>query len=179
MSDKKPTKLKQCRMMNSQCDVEAILIAILNQYVNLTIAKPQRKTTVTKQFIKIVKIDFCSGDEVEVQTFIRKREDELITSLTKQGVSQQTAKRRMQEAKRWELLHLLMDLVTEYGYTVYAENEQNCGFDGEVTISYRNKLLYSIKDINRKAPSIRDYIMNKVNTQMVSLITRDELKNFL
>ena len=165
-------------IVNLQSFLQSVLLGILSQYCTITIGKPQRKSTVTFQFIKVRYLEF-GHDKIEVQKFIKQRAKEIINNHSMEGITEKTAKRRCQSSKRREVVYLLIDLLQEYHYHVSMENEETEGISGNVSI-YRDKdLLYSKNEICDKGLEINKYIFEKLGNNKQQVIAQAELVRFL
>ena len=117
---KKPKKIHPCmlktfkRNRNYQAEQQAILLLLLNQYFDITIKKPQKTKCECQQFFKI--IHMTNGeDEVEVNTLIEKRCDEIAQKDIENGINAKTATRRKIVNRHVETLHLLNDMLSMKG----------------------------------------------------------------
>ncbi|ELP87385.1 hypothetical protein EIN_096420 [Entamoeba invadens IP1] len=176
----KPKKLRQRTLINKQSDVAVVLVGIISQYSNFYITKPQKKTSITRSLFRIHKIDFGQDDIIDVLEFVRRRETELIAEEVRKGLNEFTAKRRMQESKRWEIVHLLMDIGHRFGWDVETTREENCGFSGDTYLvqNVRGKRI-EIDKITQIADNIRTYVYQKLGGDKEVIIERGELEKFV
>ncbi|EKE41211.1 hypothetical protein ENUP19_0085G0088 [Entamoeba nuttalli] len=156
---------KSYKATNYQCAVEGILIALIAQHCTIEINKPSKKCLVTQQFIKVIKINFSQGDSINVSIFINNRCNERKEHEIKMNSDVRTATRRIQNYKRIETIHLLIDILREYGYlfkSKYVEGKKGVlKLENVTAIYYNNKLLLNIKTIFERGIKIINYLYHR------------------
>ena len=118
--EKKPKKIHACmfktfkRNRNYQCEQQAVLLLLLNQYFDITIKKPQKTKCESQPFFKIIQM--VNGDDVvEVNALIEKRCEEIAQKDVENGINEKTANRRKIVNRHVETLHLLNDILSMKG----------------------------------------------------------------
>ena len=123
---------------NYQTQQQAIFLAILNQYYDIFIEFPKKKSIVSLPFLKIIKLQ----NEKEIVNF-----HDCITSIVKRlyeedisaGVTDKTATRRNEVNRITECIKYLTELAAQRGFVSHTcdigkkrirENVQKISFDG-------------------------------------------------
>ncbi|ELP92027.1 hypothetical protein EIN_291260 [Entamoeba invadens IP1] len=145
---------------NYQVYQQAVCIALLNSYFEVSIIQPLKKAHVFEQIIRIEKLQ-KGEDVIFVEEFCKKRCRDRFLIDTKNNIPEKTAKRRTEANKVNEMQLLLMDLLGVFGFffetkrvhgkktTVKGEFVQRILFNGKVFLDKNN--IYEIgKNINRK-----------------------------
>ena len=99
---------------NYQVCQQCLLIALLNQYGEIQISKEKKRSNVTLPFFTVDYVCFENNDKIDITQFIEKRCYEQRIKDIKEGISEKTAQRRFKSNKAVEILHLLMDIVSEF-----------------------------------------------------------------
>ncbi|EKE42359.1 hypothetical protein ENUP19_0163G0012 [Entamoeba nuttalli] len=172
-------KRRRYRLTNNLCDAYAFLLALLSKSCSIKVSKPRHKTMITHEFIKISEIVFGNGDGIDVSAFVKLREEELVNDFVKKGLQEQRAKRRMQDQRRLECFHLVIDILSEKNIFVSCEIEENAGIDGKINIFQDQQLVYSNESIKKYGPFVTDYIQNKLGTMKTVLFNVGELYRLL
>ena len=156
------------KLRNTQCIQQSILILILNQYFNITLQIPSKRSVVAMQFLRIEKIQ-RENDVIEVEKYVEIRCREKYEKDIQNGISEKTAKRRYETNRITEQLHLMIDIMRELGCemeskliggkkgTTKIENIQ------KIKLNYMNQQI----DINKNEFEI---IGNYVNEMMMEKI---------
>lgn len=117
---KKPKKIHPCmfktfkRNRDYQCEQQAVLLLLLNQYFDITIKKPQKTKCECQSFFKIIQM--ANGDDVvEVNALIEKRCEEIAEKDVANGINEKTANRRKIVNRHVETLHLMNDILSMKG----------------------------------------------------------------
>ncbi|GAB1222700.1 hypothetical protein ENUP19_0121G0175 [Entamoeba nuttalli] len=93
---------------------QTLCICLLSRWCRITIKKPTRRSCVTEQFFRINSIEH-EEDKIDVYSFLKKRCNEMYLFDIQRGVSEKTAIRRYQNNKKIEVIHLMEDILREYG----------------------------------------------------------------
>ena len=112
-SNSKEAKLNR-NFRNYQVYQQSLLISLLNQYAEIHISKPKKRSTSTCPFFTIDKIIFNQNDEIEISRLAERRSYEKKINDLDNNISIQTANRRYKNNKIIEILHILMDLLNEF-----------------------------------------------------------------
>ncbi|ELP88455.1 hypothetical protein EIN_229980 [Entamoeba invadens IP1] len=103
------------RLRNSQVYQQAILLALINKHFQVKLLIPIKRSVLTLQLFKIEELTE-GNDCIRVEDFVEKRCQEKFSNDVKQGIAEKTAKRRYETNRTTEQLHLLMDVLREFGY---------------------------------------------------------------
>ncbi|ELP94649.1 hypothetical protein EIN_498590 [Entamoeba invadens IP1] len=104
-------------LRNFQTLQQCLCICLLSEMADITIKQPAKKSVVTQQYMRIKSIDFGDGEVLVLTEFLKRRCVEQKNDDIARGVPCKTATRRLQNNKKIELLHLLIDLlVVRCGY---------------------------------------------------------------
>ncbi|ELP87111.1 hypothetical protein EIN_495860 [Entamoeba invadens IP1] len=170
---------KQHDNSNYQCEVEAVLISLLSRHCIVEISKPNKKSSVTSQFIKVTEIDFDNGDTINVSDLIELRCFERRDFEVQKKVEVKTATRRIQSYKRIETLHLLIDLLREFGYSFesrFVEGKKGVlKLENVTSVFYGQKRILDSKQIQEKGHKLNNYLYKE--TTEVGFSLKVEKKN--
>ncbi|ELP89863.1 hypothetical protein EIN_461290 [Entamoeba invadens IP1] len=172
-------KRVRCRYMNTQCDVQAYSLALLSPYCRITVTKPRRKTTITSEFIKVVTLTFDNEESIDVTRFLKRRENEKVEKMLREGVSKEKALRKMQDIRRQEAVYLLLDILHQYNTYFIFEKEESAGYDGRVTLVMDGRGETVNKKMERAACKIRECVKSKLLTVSRAVFEIGELVKFL
>ena len=165
-NDEKKTSIDS---INYQCIAQSILIGLLSKHSEIELTKPNKKCLVTQQFIKINSIKFSEDDVIKMNDFIENRCHERknyeIHSLEN---DERTATRRIQNYKRIETIHVLIDLLREFQYqfkSKYVEGKKGVLKLETIQSIYKDgKLILNSDDIHSKGLKMNDYLYNIILT---------------
>ncbi|ELP91443.1 hypothetical protein EIN_155600 [Entamoeba invadens IP1] len=101
---------------NAQSCQQAVYIALLSSFFDITIKPPMKKTSVALQFLKIESLK-KGNDCVRFDDVVDRRCQELYCRDVLCGVHEKTAKRRKETNKIVESLYLLIDILHECATT--------------------------------------------------------------
>ncbi|KAL7717590.1 TATA-binding protein-associated phosphoprotein [Entamoeba marina] len=166
--DKKAPVLRASRVYrNYQTIQETICIALLNQFSDISIKQPTKKSVVTQQFMRINTISFGDEDDIDVTGFLRGRCLDHKNFDLKSGVSTKTADRRYQNNKKIEMLHLLIDLLMVNGYHFKTKTTEGKSgvfkLEAIKEIYYKDKLVYTNSEIEERAAQINQYLVHRLH----------------
>ncbi|EKE42257.1 hypothetical protein ENUP19_0284G0040 [Entamoeba nuttalli] len=155
---------------------QSMLLALLNKFCTVHITKQCKKAEVTHQFFRIKLIQFSIEDEINVERFLNTRTQERKQFEMRCGCTEKTSKRRMQINKKVELLHLLIDLLNEKGFTFRSRfTDQKMGSLQKETvlqIYYKNVFIFNHETIIKKSLIIHELISQKLLSKTTDLILK-------
>ena len=144
---------------------EALFLALLSQYYEITISKPTKKSIVTDQFLKVKTIKI--GDDcVAINDLMEKRCKERLAVDKLSGIKEGSAVRRFTLNKTTEIHHYLMDLLSLNGYMF--KTKYVAGKNGSIRVElveevyYGNQLLFNKDDIITYGQKLNKFLYEKV-----------------
>ena len=169
VESKKIPVLKASRdFRNSQSLQQSILLGLLNKYCSITISQPAKRSTVTDQFMRIISLNFGNGDEIKIDEYLKRRCIEQMQKDINEGVSEKTALRRYQNNKKIELIHLLMDILNEKGYSFTIKKMkgklETKKLEMFSSIKYQGKV-YSIDKLSYQADYVNHLILDMLKSK--------------
>ncbi|KAL7712925.1 TATA-binding protein-associated phosphoprotein [Entamoeba marina] len=99
---------------------QAVFLAILNQHYELVLKQSSKRSVVTSQLVRVIKIGNIN-DTISVSSFIENRCMEKIEIDRLNGLNEKTIYRRFSRNKIVETHNLLVDLIREFGVTFESE----------------------------------------------------------
>ena len=181
-----PQRRRKIEESNTQSDIEIMLIALINQFSSIVIGKSQKQTIRVHQFFKIKRILFTTNvsassefDCIDVQKYVKERRMLFLVNNINDINDARKARRTAQLKKKYDVIHLLEDILLSYGYIVEIECEKSEGVEGKIRIFKDGKLIENELSIKRKASSIHDMISSKLGTNSEVLINTAELNHLL
>ena len=170
------------QLINYQCSVEGILLALLTQYCQVEISKPSKKCLVSQQFLKITKISFGNKDEINVNELVDRRCKARKEYEIQNDSNEQTASRRIQSYKRIETIHLLIDILREFNYSFksqYVEGKKGVlKLEVVEEIYFQNKLLFDNESIHQKGCKINNFLYDMIlSTGTSCILNKDSSLN--
>ena len=149
-------------LTNQLCFQQAVLIALINNYYDITIKKPTRDSLVTNSIPKITAIS--NGNE---QVDIRKISENLVSTRISNNDMKNLQKKTIQRRNRKNILtyinNYLIDLLREEGYffnSKYSKkSEKTYQLERINEIFYENELLFNLNDIFEKGQKINNYLI--------------------
>ncbi|ELP92781.1 hypothetical protein EIN_372030 [Entamoeba invadens IP1] len=106
---------------------QAVFIALLNQFGDVTITRPTKKSVLTQQRIRVETITI-GNETIDISSFVDKRCAARYALDISNGILEKTAIRRQTANKIMETHHMLTDLLFEYGYlfeTYFTSGKNN------------------------------------------------------
>ncbi|ELP95120.1 hypothetical protein EIN_427860 [Entamoeba invadens IP1] len=100
---------------NYQVSQQGIFLAIINQYFEIDLLNPIKRSNVATQILRIDTLK-RGEDIIHFNSFLEERCQTLFKNDIANGVSTKTAMRRLETNKVAEGLHLLIDILLELGY---------------------------------------------------------------
>ncbi|ELP87002.1 hypothetical protein EIN_318610 [Entamoeba invadens IP1] len=179
---------------NYQASQQAIFIALLSLTNNVSIGKPLKKSSVTRQFIRVVVVESADTHQrIEIEKEVEKRCLEKRRIDINNGVSEKTSARRFKTNKRAESMNILIEELRKVGYvfesrltegkkdtikleTVYKVTKKDSGpcFDSEEIEKIGediNKYLYSLVSHSNENVIVHD---NKELKKLIGVDVDDE-----
>ncbi|EDR27731.1 hypothetical protein EDI_104220 [Entamoeba dispar SAW760] len=108
------------KLRNYQVYQQGILLALLNKHFEITLQIPTKRSVVTRQYFKINELR-RGNDSIKVEEYVEQRCKEKYLQDLSNGIPEKTARRRYDTNKITEQLHLLIDLLTEFGYSFVSK----------------------------------------------------------
>ena len=115
--------VQYCDSRNVAAIHESTCIALLNRVWKFSFKKASKRSVLTLQFLKIDEMQ-KQEDIVSFNTFIDERVDLLVQEDVKNGISEETAKRRIVQRRIVECNKLLVDILREEGMFVETKTPQ-------------------------------------------------------
>ncbi|EMD42861.1 ORF 0.75, putative [Entamoeba histolytica HM-3:IMSS] len=144
-------KFKHWNETNLQVELQSICLCLLSAHCKIVVGKPNRYSSLTKQFVKIKEIEFNRFDSINVIKFTKDRVSmKMCLECSKQNINAKTALRRLQPIKKKIVMNLLIDLLIEFGYLFEIQKETKEGYEGLVRIFHKNTLLMETKEVREK-----------------------------
>jgi len=176
------------KLRNYQVYQQAIFIALLNQFFELLVKAPVKRSVVSLQLLRIESIKYLS-DIIGVNDFVMARCKEKYKKDISSGIGEKTAKRRSDTNRVTELLHLLQDLLREKGFAFHSKftDGKNGAQIIETVCSIQGPdgFFISQQEIIHKGALISKYLTDKlVSSSEITLpkedmMLRNILKNIL
>ena len=129
-------KIRQTMLKNNQSDLQATLMAILSQYFSFDMRKSNKVAKKTKPFLRIKRIN-RGKDFIDVMNYMRERSSLIKNYLVEsEGIKTSVAIHRLEQVKRKEVIHLLEDILIEFGGLVLIEKEETSGISGQTIVLF-------------------------------------------
>ncbi|EAL48559.1 hypothetical protein EHI8A_116050 [Entamoeba histolytica HM-1:IMSS-B] len=176
--EKVPCKITSRKLRDYQTCQQGVFVGLLNQFCDITITKPPKKAVITHQFIKIKSISFSYKDSIVIEEFLQKRCNDHKSYDLSLGCSEKTANRRFQTNKKTEVLHLLLDFLTEFGY--FFEVNTTKGKKGTMKLQNIEKIycdgkfLMGINDIYDYGFRINDIVCQMLDKKEEFILLKNE-----
>lgn len=145
--------------------LEGIFIVLLNQYIDITISKPTKKSIVTQQYLKVESVTI-ENEIVDVSELIEKRCKDILERDKRSGIKEGSAVRRFTLNKTTEIHHFLMDLLQLYGY--YYDSKVVAGKNGAMKIEIAENIYFDKKRIFSKKEIFS--IGEKINQMLYEMV---------
>ncbi|EDR28471.1 hypothetical protein EDI_315750 [Entamoeba dispar SAW760] len=153
---------------NYQVAQQSIFLALLNDYFEIELLPPIKRSNVATQLLRINRL-VHGEDSILFNLVVEHRCNDLFQKDIENGVPIKTAMRRMETYKISEGLHLLIDLLFELGYifvsrvTKGAQGSQRIETVKEI---WRNgKVILEKSDIEELGTQINSYFFNEIKSQ--------------
>ncbi|ELP84344.1 hypothetical protein EIN_277940 [Entamoeba invadens IP1] len=149
---------------NLQTYLECTILAILSYNTEIQLIKPQKLTKHSQPFIKIKKLMILNDDKwsLEIDTIVKERIKAIEKDYKNSGVAKNTAFRRSLNHKKRDMMHIVEDIIYEWGYTVRYEGENREGIYGNVEIEMPNGKLINKKRIVDIDQRVWEYLRVKM-----------------
>ena len=108
------------KLRSSQVFQQAVLLGLLNQYFEIKLQIPTKRSVVTRQFFKIDEIH-TAVDVIKVEEFVEQRCKEKYDCDISMGISEKTAKRRYETNRVTEQIHFMIDILETFGYVFHSK----------------------------------------------------------
>ncbi|BFU20330.1 hypothetical protein EHI8A_212780 [Entamoeba histolytica HM-1:IMSS-B] len=163
---------------NYQVYQESILIKLLLPYCDIVFGKPSKKTTTTLQFLNIKELKF-KNYSINITEYIERRCKEIIEMERRKGVKEKTSLRRYENNKFTECLHLLMDILSEFGYFFNTTKSQGKnGIAKSETIQqifYKGFFMFSREQVELFGKNYHNSLIQSINENSNLVITNNSL----
>ena len=177
MNRKTKPKYRQILLKNNQSDLQATLLSLLSYQCAFEITKSQRKSFVTKEFLKIKNI-FFHNEIIDCREFKKNRFSELkIKIMKEEKISEKNFNHRLEQIRRSEIMHLLEDILNYFGCFVIIEKEETNGISGLCSI-YIGDIIVKESEFSEIAEGVRDFVRKKMGNQKSVIIKQNELVPF-
>ena len=165
------------KLRSFQVYQQCILLGLLNRHFEITIHIPSKRSIVTRQFFKVDELK-NENDSIKVDEYVEQRCKEKFEKDLANGVSEKTARRRLDTNKITEQIHLYIDILSCLGYVFHSkytsgkkgaqivESIQQISFDDETITTCQIPL------IGAKA---NDYICNQLFHQKRSIFGKNDV----
>ncbi|EDR26796.1 hypothetical protein EDI_252610 [Entamoeba dispar SAW760] len=180
---KKTSEYKCCYSFKEnrdyQSEQESLFLALLSQEFTIKLICPNKRCVVTLPFLRILEIQRGLDDCVAVNDWVNNRINERLKEELSQGVSRKTAQRRSENYKITETLHLIMDLLSEFGYFFQTRTTTGkkgiCKIDIAYKVYNKNKLMFDQESISRIGSSINKKIISLPSENGIITIKKGSL----
>ncbi|ELP84941.1 hypothetical protein EIN_367940 [Entamoeba invadens IP1] len=150
--------VERSTLTNLQC----ALLAFLSIRANVIIAKPQKSTKFSKQFLVLRQINFTDENFIfDVNTFVTKRIQDRMNIMRTMGLSDKTAYRKTMNFKKREVLEVLEDLLFEEGFIVLYQKINREGVRGDISIKMPNGKVIGKEIIMKLGNNVWDFCLQK------------------
>ncbi|ELP83434.1 hypothetical protein EIN_375190 [Entamoeba invadens IP1] len=145
---------------NYQVCEQCFMLLLLNKYAEIEFMRKKKKSTQALPFLQVKTIFFSQYDSIDFVNLIETKCKGMMESEIKGGLAQHTAQRRYNCNLLTESLHLLMDILEEFGF--YFSNTLSSGKNGTIKAEKIGKI--GIKDAVFYEDVIREkgQILNKL-----------------
>ena len=113
---KMTSKEKFIKWRNYQTCQEAIYIACLNEFCEITFLPPMKQSKVTKQYLRIKEIKY-QNEQINIQNYLKQKCKKTYQEDIRKGTTQKTAKRRLQIYRKAEEIRFYHQILIENGYS--------------------------------------------------------------
>ncbi|KAL7719605.1 TATA-binding protein-associated phosphoprotein [Entamoeba marina] len=165
------------KMRNYQVFQQAIFIALLSQFFEVTVKSPVKRSIVSLQLLRVDSLNY-GNDTILVDEFVNTRCKEKYKQDILNGISEKTAKRRSDTNRITEQLHFLRDILMLFGFDFYSKFTE--GKNGAQIVETVLKVIgngssFNRNDISLKGKEINDYLYSKlVDCSSATLPMKDE-----
>ncbi|ELP86469.1 hypothetical protein EIN_032600 [Entamoeba invadens IP1] len=167
---------------NYQAEQQAVFLYLLNKHCTIELLKPIKKSSTAQHFFRIESIEFGSSDKIKVNKLVESRLEERYKDDLKRGITSKTAKRRSETGRFAETLHLLMDLLQEFGYlfeVVSTKGRNGSLVVQTVTAIYKNKVCIVSNDkIFDWGNTINNFLSKKIGVANNTLLLKKNAEDF-
>ncbi|ELP95092.1 hypothetical protein EIN_253760 [Entamoeba invadens IP1] len=140
---------------------EVVCIAILDEFASIQIERPSRRTFIAHPFIPIEMVSFDSKDEILFESVVERRIKERMALDMENGVTEQTALRRLKKNRTTESIHLLVDILQEKGIHIGCKHSRGSNnvmvIDYIQSINYKNRV-YNIDELEKIGQEIHSHL---------------------
>ncbi|EKE39218.1 hypothetical protein ENUP19_0003G0054 [Entamoeba nuttalli] len=131
---------------------QGVLLVLLNNHFEITLQIPTKRSVVTRQYFKINELR-RGNDSIKVEEYVEQRCKEKYLQDLSNGIAEKTARRRYDTNKITEQLHLLIDLLTEFGYRFVSK--RTSGKKGAQIVETIQKVISpNVTILNKEIPTI-------------------------
>ncbi|KAL7717807.1 TATA-binding protein-associated phosphoprotein [Entamoeba marina] len=170
------------KMRNYQVFQQAIFIAILSQFFEITIKSPVKRSIVSCQLLRVDSLNY-GNDTILVDEFVNTRCKEKYKQDIRNGISEKTAKRRSDTNRITEQLHFLRDILMLFEFdfhSKFTDGKNGAQIVETVLKVIGNGLSINKNDIALKGKEINDYLYHKlVDRSSVTIPMKDETMSSL
>ncbi|ELP89024.1 hypothetical protein EIN_163940 [Entamoeba invadens IP1] len=159
--------------LSLQAEIQNVALMLLSRYIGVFVKRPSKQAKITTQFQRVKNL--IIGDEVlDVQKVVKARCLLYSTLMEKEGVKEETIKRRMQPYKRREVVNLLLDVLFEFGVVLLNARDESDGILGNVCFyNFHNKtIVYNIEQIKEVGKIVSNRIASIVACENVSALSQ-------
>ena len=149
--------------------LEGVFIGLLNQYIDITITKPTKKSIVTQQYLKIDSVTI-ENEIINVAELVDKRCKDILERDKTSGIKEGSAVRRFTLNKTTEIHHFLMDLLQLFGY--YYNSKMVAGKNGAMKVEIAESIYFHGKKIFSKNQICE--IGEKVNHLLCEMVMKEK-----
>ena len=151
---------------NYQTQQQSMFLAILNNYYDIMIEIPKKKSIVSLPFLKVIKFE-NENEQIKINDEVNTILKNLYDTDIKNGVSDKTATRRFEINRITENIKIMMNLCVQKGFMFHTydigkkrtrENIQKIVFDG---------VEWEMEDIINKGSMISNVIVKERMTQNI------------
>ena len=164
------------KLRSYQVYQQSILLALLNRYFEITLQIPSKRSIVTRQFFKIEEIR-NGNDVIKVEEYVEHRCKEKYEKDLLEGISEKTAKRRYDTNRITEQLHLMIDLLIDFGHLF--NSKWTSGKKGAQIVETIQEILTPYEFIsNNQIPllgsRINDYLCDQLFQRKISRLRKND-----
>ncbi|BFU20314.1 hypothetical protein EHI8A_002600 [Entamoeba histolytica HM-1:IMSS-B] len=164
---------------------QAIFIGLLSLEAKVIIGKPLKRSSVTRQYLRVISIEFDDGRVIECENEVEAKCIEKKKNDIKNGVSEKTAIRRFKTNKRTESTNILISFLKKMGYNFQSRLTEGKKDTSKLETVYKicknNIELMDSNQIDQIGEQINKFLFNLVSSVVdpVVISNNEQIKKLL
>lgn len=161
LKDEKDTPYSFFEVRNYQAEQEGVFLALLNHEFEITIEVPQKRSVVTLNYFKILKLQ-NDKEIIEFDELLQKRLKDMKKEDFSNGVKESVALRRFEQNKIPESIHLLIEMLSERNYILKTSSMGKRNSRSSVEELYMDGTVFNREEIQQKGTNIINCFLDRM-----------------